>query len=93
LGARLDQGSAVDINMKMNGFSSPEALWESILSRDTSRILETWNQLNPEERTSLLAHLERMVSEDGWHTEQVSSARCALDAIRALTAGDRNDPQ
>jgi hypothetical protein len=79
--------------MKMNGFTSPEVLWEAILSRDIPRILESWHALNPEERTSLLAHLECMVSEDGWHPEQVISARCALDAIRALTAGDRNDPQ
>jgi hypothetical protein len=93
LGARLNQGSAVDINMKMNGQFSPEALWEAILSRDAPRILETWHRLNREERTSLLAHLERMVSEDGWHPEQVISAQSALDAIRSQSAGDRNTPQ
>ena len=74
--------------MKRKVFLSPEVIWDAVLSRDTTRILETWHELNSEERTSLLAHLERMVSEDGWHPEQVISARCALDAIRALSAGD-----
>ena len=79
--------------MNRNAVLSPEELWDAILSRETGRIHETWHALNQEERSSLLAHLERMVSEDGWHPEQVISARCALEAIRALSAGDRNDPQ
>lgn len=79
--------------MKHESFLSPEELWDAILSRETTRIHETWRHLNREERSSLLAHLERMVSEDGWHPEQVLSAQSALDAIRALTAGDRNAPQ
>ncbi len=61
---------------------TPDELWDAILSRETQRILNAWNRLDHEEQTSLLAHLERMTSEDGWHPEQVTSAQAALDAIR-----------
>lgn len=93
MGARLNQSSAVDINMEMNGFTSPEAIWDAILSREATRIIQTWQKLNQEEQNSLLTHLERMVSEDGWHSEQVISAQSALDVLRALNSGGRNDPQ
>ena len=82
--------------MKRKVFLSPEVIWDAVLSRESMRILSTWHELNPDERTSLLAHLERMVSEGGWHPEQVISARCALDAIQATTPGvtnGRKDPQ
>jgi hypothetical protein len=61
---------------------TPEELWDAILSRDIKRVLNAWKKLDLEEQTSLLAHLERMTSEDGWHPEQVTSAQAALDAIR-----------
>lgn len=61
---------------------SPDELWDAILSREPERILEAWSHLDHEEQTSLLAHLECMVAEDGWHPEQVISAQAALDAIR-----------
>jgi hypothetical protein len=79
--------------MEMNEFTSPEEIWDAILSREAGRIRSAWQLLDREERAHLMTHLERMVSEDGWHPEQVISARCALEAIRALSAGDRNDPQ
>jgi hypothetical protein len=61
---------------------TPEELWDAILSRDIKRVLNAWKKLDLEEQTSLLAHLERMTSEDCWHPEQVTSAQAALDAIR-----------
>ncbi|MBN2257130.1 MAG: hypothetical protein JW704_04815 [Anaerolineaceae bacterium] len=60
---------------------SPEGIWDEILSCDHERVLNTWLQLNTDEQTALLAHLERMVKENGWHEEQVASAQHALDAI------------
>jgi hypothetical protein len=93
LGVRWTRAPQLTLKMKHESFLSPEELWDAILSRDIPRILETWRHLNEAEQSSLLAHLERMVGEAGWHPEQVTSARCALDTIRALTARDRNDPQ
>ena len=61
---------------------TPDELWDAILSRETQRVLNAWVKLDPEEQTSLLVHLVRMTSEDGWHPEQVTSAQAALDAIR-----------
>jgi hypothetical protein len=62
--------------------TTPEELWDAILSRDIKRVVNAWRKLDLEEQTSLLAHLVRMTSEDGWHPEQVTSAQAALDAIR-----------
>jgi hypothetical protein len=91
--ARLDQSSAVDIKMSRNDLISPEEIWDAILSRDIARIIKTWHKLNQDEQLSLTAHLERMVNEDGWHTEQVTSAQSALDTIHGNNLKDRNDPQ
>jgi hypothetical protein len=83
LEASCTQNSAVDINEMMTPeFDSPDDLWDAILSREPERIMETWNRLNREEQTSVLEHLERMTSEDGWHPEQVISARVALEVVR-----------
>jgi hypothetical protein len=79
---RSNQSSAVDINMKSVEISSPEELWDAILSRESVCISKAWQGLTPEERDTLLAHLERMTGEDGWHPEQVTSAQFALDTIR-----------
>lgn len=82
--------------MKRKVFLSPEVIWDAVLSRESTRILSTWHKLNQEEQNTLLAHLERMVNEEGWHPEQVISAQCALDAIKAPVPGDTNgrkDPQ
>jgi hypothetical protein len=79
--------------MKSNGFIPAEEIWDAILSRETSRILSTWRALNQEEQNSVLSHLERMVSEDGWHPEQVISAQCALDAIQSPADDNRETAQ
>jgi len=61
---------------------TPDELWDAILSREAGRVLNAWKRLTHAEQKSLLAHLERMTSEPGWHPEQVISAQAALDAIR-----------
>ena len=68
--------------MMTSDLITPDDLWDAILSRETQRILNAWKRLDLEEQTSLLAHLERMISEVDWHPEQVISAQAALDAIR-----------
>ena len=57
-------------------------LWDAILSRQPDRIRAAFQALNPAAQSALSAHLERMVSEDGWHPEQQKSAQAALDVIR-----------
>ena len=68
-----------------------QRLWGSILSRQPALIRETWAGLSEEERGSVHAHLQRMVSEDGWAGPQRISAQAALDALADLTEGDTND--
>lgn len=68
--------------MMTSDLITPDELWDAILSREEKHILHAWKHLTHEEQTSLLAHLERMTSEAGWHPEQVIGAQAALDAIR-----------
>lgn len=58
-----------------------DTFWGEILSREPSRIKSAFNHLEPEEQRKVVLHLEKMVSEDDWHPEQVTSAQAALEAI------------
>jgi hypothetical protein len=61
-----------------------EAFWGEILSREPERVRNSFATLKPDEQSALLMHLQRMTNEDGWHLEQVVSARAALDALQDL---------
>ena len=56
-------------------------VWDNLLSRDTNRILATFTSLSSTEQAAVLSHLQRMATETGWHSEQVISARTALQVI------------
>lgn len=58
-----------------------ESIWNSLLSRDPDQIRKVFSELDPASRKVVLNHLNAMVSEEGWHPEQVSSARIALKAL------------
>jgi len=58
-----------------------ETIWNSLLSRDPDEIRKVFSELDPASRKVVLNHLNAMVSEEGWHPEQVSSARIALKAL------------
>jgi hypothetical protein len=60
-----------------------EGLWDNLLSGEPERIRGQWRELGAEEQRAVLAHLERMISEEGWLPMQRQSARAALDALRA----------
>lgn len=60
-----------------------ENLWDGLLSREPERICATYETLDLASRAVVLAHLKRMVSESGWHPEQVLSARAALQALNS----------
>jgi hypothetical protein len=58
-----------------------ETLWTEILSRQEERVKAAYSLLSEEEQETVIAHLNKMVSEEGWHPEQVVSAITALEAI------------
>jgi hypothetical protein len=58
-----------------------EQTWDSILSRDADRVQTVFAGLSDENRKVVLAHLRKMAEESGWHSEQVKSARFALDVL------------
>jgi hypothetical protein len=69
----------------MDGEITPlEELWGELLSREPDRVVKAISGLNDADRSAVLAHLQRMVSEPGWHDEQRVSARCALESLEEL---------
>jgi hypothetical protein len=61
-----------------------EKFWGNILSRDPQKILESFKPLNKHDRQVVLDHLNRMLSEVGWHSEQRDSAQAALNALEEI---------
>lgn len=59
-------------------------IWTELLSRDVARIRKTFSQLTQTEKITARAHLIKMTSEEGWHTEQIKSAQIALDAVKDI---------
>jgi hypothetical protein len=59
----------------------PEDLWEDILSRQPDRIQAAFAGLDRSEQANVLAHLQRMSTEEGWHPEQRQSALAAVSAL------------
>lgn len=60
-----------------------EALWENLLSRQPELVQAAFASLDADERQAVLAHLQRMAAEPGWHPEQRKSATAALLALQA----------
>lgn len=60
-----------------------ELLWDALLSRQPEKVRAAFNNLDPNSQRSVRIHLERMVSEPGWHPEQVKSAKAALTALES----------
>jgi hypothetical protein len=58
-----------------------EIFWDAILSRQPDQIRAAYMPLGAADRRDLIAHLQRMVSEEGWHPEQRKSAQAALETI------------
>lgn len=59
-----------------------ESFWAEILSRDPQRVTSAINSLeDEEERQAIIAHLQRMATEEGWAEPQKASARAALEAL------------
>ena len=63
---------------------SIEDLWDELLSRQPELVRTAFSSLDSDERAAVLAHLQRIVSEAGWHPEQRLSAQAALDALEGF---------
>lgn len=64
--------------------NSLEYIWDGLLSRHPAEIRLVFSALAAEERLVVIAHLQRMVSEAGWHPEQRLSAQAALQALEGM---------
>jgi hypothetical protein len=60
-----------------------EKTWDALLSRDPEKIVRTFSTLDLDSQHVVLEHLKKMVSETGWHPEQVISAQAALQALQS----------
>jgi hypothetical protein len=66
----------------MPDFYDPvELFWESLLSRQPDQILAAFHSVDKTTQAQVLEHLHQMVSEEGWHPEQVLSAQTALEVL------------
>lgn len=66
-----------------------EYVWDNLLSRSPERIRAVFARLDQASKAEVIAHLNKMTSEDGWHPEQVISARAALDALSTHFDSDK----
>jgi hypothetical protein len=57
--------------------------WDDILSSDPGNIRSAFASLDLATQSKVLAHLHRMVTEDGWHPAQQASARVALQTLES----------
>ena len=67
--------------MDSNFYLDIDNLWDHLLSRQPELVRAAYQSLTPAEQQDVLAHLQCMVSEPGWHPEQIASAQAALDAL------------
>ncbi len=75
--------------MKKTNHLSVEQLWDNLLSREPEKIKTTFQHLNLSERSTVIEHLKRMTTEDGWHPEQKKSAQVSLQTIEIITKGNK----
>jgi hypothetical protein len=61
-----------------------EKLWSDILSRDECLITAAFDRLDTHSQRTVLHHLQKMISESGWHPEQRKSAQVAFDVLKKI---------
>jgi len=66
--------------------------WDAILSRNPRLIRDTFVLLDESSRKAVINHLQKMITESGWHPEQVKSAKAALVIIRGIGTKTRRIP-
>ncbi len=58
-----------------------EDIWGMLLSREAVTIEKAFSSLDPVQKKAVLEHLQRMVTEPGWQSQQRVSAQAALDTL------------
>ena len=58
-----------------------ETIWDNLLSHEPEKIQHAYQLLDNSSQVEVIDHLKKMVTEDGWHPEQVTSARIALNTL------------
>lgn len=58
-----------------------EKAWDDLLSREEKKILTRFASLDHTSQQTVLDHLTKMTTEEGWHPEQIKSAHAALDVL------------
>lgn len=61
-----------------------EQAWDDLLSREPDKISRRFASLDQDSRLTVRQHLQKMVSEEGWHPEQVLSAKSAIRVINKM---------
>lgn len=61
-----------------------EKAWDDLLSQESDRIESRFKSLDEKSQKVVVDHLNKMVTESGWHTAQVESAQKALDVLSKL---------
>jgi cellobiose-specific phosphotransferase system component IIB len=70
-----------------------EDIWSEILSQKEEKVDAACGLLAADELKYVLDHLQRMISEDGWHPAQIASAQYALNRLSQINKQQfqRND--
>ncbi len=58
--------------------------WDAILSRNPRLIQNAFALLDESSKKAVVNHLQKMITESGWHPEQVKSAKAALTVIQGI---------
>lgn len=58
-----------------------EKAWDDLLSQEPDRIESRFASLDEKSKRVVIEHLNKMVSESGWHPAQVESAQKALEVL------------
>lgn len=61
-----------------------ENAWNDLLSREPERIESCIKSLDDQSQTVVIEHLNQMITDEGWHPEQIISAQKALDTLTKL---------
>jgi hypothetical protein len=59
--------------------------WQDILSSQPERILCAFQELSADQQQAVITHLQKMMTEKGWHAAQVNSATIAMNTIQDLS--------
>ena len=64
-----------------NDMNHLEKLWDDLLSRQPGPIKTAYSSLDSAGQQTVIAHLQRMVTETGWQPDQRLSAEVALQVL------------